>query len=102
MIRFGKDEAHLRLEAEKKGIPYRVDMHLKKSKTKGIAINGVPIRRSSELIGLLNVVFFSPEDLQVIKNGPGERRRFLESPIKRFKEVQPVISIIAQPKYKID
>lgn len=39
----------------------------KKSKTKGIAINGVPIRRSSELIGLLNVVFFSPEDLQVIK-----------------------------------
>lgn len=67
MIRFGKEEAHLRLEAEKKGIPYRVDMHLKKSKTKGIAINGVPIRRSSELIGLLNVVFFSPEDLQVIK-----------------------------------
>jgi len=78
MIRFGKEEAHLRLEAEKKGIPYRVDMHLKKSKTKGIAINGVPIRRSSELIGLLNVVFFSPEDLQVIKNGPGERRRFLD------------------------
>ena len=32
MIRFGKEEAHLRLEAEKKGIPYRVDMHLKKSK----------------------------------------------------------------------
>lgn len=58
MIRFGKEEAHLRLEAEKKGIPYRVDMHLKKTKTKGIAINGVPIRRSSELIGLLNVVFF--------------------------------------------
>lgn len=47
MIRFGKEEAHLRLEAEKKGIPYRVDMHLKKSKTKGIAIMACP-RRSSE------------------------------------------------------
>lgn len=78
MIRFGMDEAHLRLEAEKKEIPYRVDIHLKKSKTKGIAINGSAIRRSSELIGLLNVVFFAPEDLQVIKNGPGERRRFLD------------------------
>ena len=87
MIRFGKDEAHLRLEAEKKGIPYRVDMHLKKSKTKGIAINGVPIRRSSELIGLLNVVFFSPEDLQVIKNGPGERRRFLDMELCQLDKV---------------
>ena len=87
MIRFGKEEAHLRLEAEKKGIPYRVDMHLKKSQTKGIAINGVPIRRSSELIGLLNVVFFSPEDLQVIKNGPGERRRFLDMELCQLDKV---------------
>ena len=87
MIRFGQEEAHLRLEAEKKDIPYRVDMHLKKSKTKGIAINGVPIRRSSELIGLLNVVFFSPEDLQVIKNGPGERRRFLDMELCQLDKV---------------
>ncbi len=87
MIRFGKEEAHLRLESEKKSIPYRVDMHLKKSKTKGIAINGVPIRRSSELIGLLNVVFFSPEDLQVIKNGPGERRRFLDMELCQLDKV---------------
>ena len=74
MIRFGKEEAHLRLEAEKKGIPYRVDMHLKKSKTKGIAINGVPIRRSSELIGLLNVVFFSPEDMSFVFSGEQKAR----------------------------
>lgn len=87
MIRFGKEEAHLRLEAEKKDIPYRVDMHLKKAKTKGIAINGAPIRRSSELIGLLNVVFFSPEDLQVIKNGPGERRRFLDMELCQLDKV---------------
>ena len=78
MIRFEQEESHLRLEAEKKEIPYRVDMHLKRHKSKGIAINGVPIRRSGELMGLLNVVFFSPEDLQLIKNGPGERRRFMD------------------------
>ena len=52
-------------------------MHLKKSKGKGIAIDGIPIRRSSELLGLLNIIFFSPEDLRIIKNGPAERRRFV-------------------------
>ena len=78
MIRFGKDEGHIRLILEKKGIEYRIDVHLKKKKAKGIAINGMPIRRSGDLLGLLNIIFFSPEDLSIIKNGPGERRRFLD------------------------
>lgn len=78
MIRFGCDEAHLKLIGEKCEIPYRIDFHLKKNKSKGIAVNSVPIRRSSELLGLLHVVFFSPEDLQLIKNGPSERRRFID------------------------
>ena len=34
--------------------------------------------RSADLLGLLNVVFFSPEDLSIIKNGPAERRRFVD------------------------
>lgn len=78
MIRFGCEEAHLKLIGEKREIPYRIDMHLKKNKSKGIAVNSVPIRKASELLGLLHVVFFSPEDLQLIKNGPSERRRFLD------------------------
>lgn len=78
MIRFGSEEAHLKLLGEKQDVPYRIDLHLKKSKTKGIAVNSVPIRKSSELLGLLHVVFFSPEDLQLIKNGPAERRRFID------------------------
>ena len=53
-------------------------MHLRKNKTKGIAIDGQKIKKASELIGLLNVVFFSPEDLSIIKNGPAERRRFVD------------------------
>ena len=43
-----------------------------------MAINGIPIRKASELFGIVNVVFFSPEDLNIIKNGPSERRRFLD------------------------
>ena len=78
LIRFGEEEAHIRLELKKNDIPYRIDMHLKKDRAKGIAVNGVPIRRASELFGTLNVVLFSPEDLNIIKNGPSDRRRFCD------------------------
>ncbi len=78
MIRISEEEAHIRLLIEKAEIPHRIDMHLKKNKTKGAAIDGIPIKRSSDLFGLLHIVFFSPEDLSMIKNGPGERRRFLD------------------------
>lgn len=78
MIYFGEEEAHLRTFVKKGEMDYKIDIHLKKSKTKGIAINGVPIRRASELFGIANFVFFSPEDLSIIKQGPAERRRFLD------------------------
>lgn len=78
LIRFGQEEAHIRLSLEKKGTSHQIDMHLKKNKTKGVAINKMPIRKSSELLGMLHAVFFSPEDLRIIKNGPQERRRFVD------------------------
>ena len=49
IIRFSQDESHIKMMIRKDGVPYRIDMHLKKNKTKGIAINGLPIRRASEL-----------------------------------------------------
>ncbi len=78
MVHFDKEEAHIRTYVEKEGIETRVDMHLRKTKTKGIAIDGQKIKKASELLGLCNVVFFSPEDLSIIKNGPAERRRFVD------------------------
>lgn len=78
IIRFDQDESHIKMQVRKNGVPYRIDMHLKKNKPKGIAIGGVPIRRASELFGIANVVCFSPEDLNIIKNGPSERRRFID------------------------
>lgn len=77
LIRIGQEEAHIRMHLTKKNMSHRIDMHLKKNKGKGIAIDGIPIKRSSELLGLLNVIFFSPEDLRIIKNGPSERRKFM-------------------------
>jgi DNA replication and repair protein RecF len=78
MIRFDKEESHIKMCVRKLDVPYRIDMHLKKNKPKGIAINGIPIRKASELFGIVNVVFFSPEDLNIIKNGPDQRRRFMD------------------------
>jgi DNA replication and repair protein RecF len=53
-------------------------MHLRRNGTKGVAVNKIPIKKASELFGILNIVFFSPEDLNIIKNGPAERRRFID------------------------
>lgn len=78
IIRFDQDESHIKLQIRKNHVPCRIDMHLKKNRPKGIAINGVPIRKASELFGIANVIFFSPEDLSIIKNGPSERRRFID------------------------
>ena len=78
MIRFGEQEGHIRTIVVKKEKEYQIDMHLKHNRSKGIAINKVPIKKASELFGIVNVIFFSPEDLNIIKNGPAERRRFVD------------------------
>ena len=87
VIRFGKEEGHIRLLAEKAGRPVRIDLHLKKNKPKGAAIDGVPIRKVSELFGVLHVVFFSPEDLKIVKSSPQERRRFIDEELCQLDKV---------------
>ena len=78
IINFNKEESHIRTYLEKGGVETRVDMHLRKAGSKGIAIDGQKIKKAADLLGLCNVVFFSPEDLSIIKNGPAERRRFVD------------------------
>ena len=65
----------------------QIDMHLKKNKAKGIAIDGIPIRKAAELFGIVNLVAFSPEDLNIIKNGPSERRRFMDLELCQLNKV---------------
>ncbi len=87
MIRFGEQEAHIRTVVVKREKEYQIDMHLEHNRSKGIAINRVPIKKASELFGILNMVFFSPEDLNIIKNGPSERRRFLDSELCQLDKI---------------
>ena len=81
MIRFEQPEAHIRTLVDKNGKEYQIDMHLRRSGSKGVAINRIPIKKAGELFGILNIVFFSPEDLNIIKEGPAERRHFMDMEI---------------------
>lgn len=87
IIRFDNEEAHIKLHVKKHEMNYRIDMHLKKNKPKGIAVNGIPIKKAVELFGILNIVFFSPEDLNIIKNGPSERRRFIDMELSQLDKI---------------
>ncbi|MDD3393529.1 MAG: DNA replication/repair protein RecF [Anaerotignum sp.] len=78
MVGFEAEESHIRLLIQKNNRKERIDVHLKRDTKKGIARNGVPIKKLGDLFGTVYTVVFSPEDLSLIKDGPAERRRFLD------------------------
>lgn len=86
MIRFGAEEAHIKTIVGKGDNEFRIDVHLKKN-NKGIAINLVPIKKTGDMFGILRMVFFSPEDLNIIKNGPQERRKFIDNELCQLDRV---------------
>ena len=78
LIRFEDSEAHIRLIVDDDSISRRIDMHLKDKGQKGVAIDGIPIKKAAELYGMMNIISFSQDDLCIIKEGPSERRRFCD------------------------
>lgn len=87
LIRFGYEESHIRIHLDKKEKQYQIDMHLKRNSSKGIAINRIPIKKASELSGIMNIIFFSPEDLNIIKRGPSERRYFMDAELCQLDKI---------------
>ena len=87
LIQFGHEESHIETVVEKKGLRFQIDMHLKKNSPKGIAIDKMPIRKASELFGIIYFVFFSPEDLNIIKEGPAGRRRFIDLELSQLDKI---------------
>lgn len=79
MIRFGTQEAHIKALVRRQNSHQTIDIHLKKGRKKGIAINRVPVKRASDLLGILHIIFFSPQDLNMITDEPQLRRSFLDS-----------------------
>lgn len=87
LIKFGYDEAHIRTFVIGENASDRIDVHIKRDGRKGLAVNGMPVRRMSEFFGTLTAVIFSPEDLRLVKGGPAERRRFMDMELCQLSRV---------------
>ena len=84
LIKFGKDFAKLQLEFHDKDRDYKANVQLIKNGKKNIRINHVQITKLSMLMNYLNVVMFSPEDLDLVKGAPSVRRRFIDSSVSQL------------------
>lgn len=76
LIRLGCDNAHITLVVQKKYRQHRIDINIG-AKGKTIVIDGVGIQRMADLMGVLNVIYFSPDEMKIVKEDPTVRRRFL-------------------------
>lgn len=85
LIRMGAEEGLVLVNLLTRGGNRSIRCELKSGERKKVFIDGTPLSRSGELMGCLNVVMFSPEDLTLIKGGPAERRRFLDMELSQLK-----------------
>jgi len=86
IIRFGQDYLSIKTIIDKNDREYAIDISIHNNK-KTIKVDNVKINKTSDLLGLLNVILFSPEDLNIIKNGPSERRRFFDNEISQIDRI---------------
>ncbi len=78
IIKINENESHIKLLIDRGDYLRTIDMHLRRNRTKGVAIDKSPIKKTSDLFEIINIVFFSPEDLNLIKDGPSKRRKFID------------------------
>lgn len=94
IINFNKNSSHIKLifcreESTSQESPKReiIDIQLNKESKKGIAKNGIKVEKLSDFLGFFNVIMFAPEDLNIIKDGPSVRRKFLDIEISQTDKV---------------
>jgi len=81
----GKEHFLITLDLMRDQRERRIEISYSKKEKKKVKINEIPIKRIGELMGNLNAVVFSPEDLLIIKEGPSERRRFVDIALSQLK-----------------
>ena len=102
LVRFGEQFYYVGCKVNKKNHTERIEVGYSLERRQKIAkLSGVPLARLSELIGVLNVVLFSPEDLELVKGSPGGRRRFLDIFLSQLRrgyvgELQQYNKVMAQ------
>lgn len=90
IINFNKNESHIKLifnVGASSASPQVIDIQLNKDTKKGIAKNGIKVEKLSEFLGFFNVIMFAPEDLNIIKDGPMVRRKFLDVEISQTDKI---------------
>ncbi|MDA8234325.1 MAG: DNA replication/repair protein RecF [Clostridia bacterium] len=97
---WGSDFFRISVDFFKQERDFKIEIRWQEKKKK-ILINGVQKKKIGELLGNLNTVLFAPEDLQMVKGGPGERRKFLDLEISQlnptyYHDLQQFIKILSQ------
>ncbi|HEX6419671.1 MAG TPA: DNA replication/repair protein RecF [Acidimicrobiales bacterium] len=78
LVRRGAPFAVVRALAEREGRELLVEAQIQPNGRNRVQVNRQPLRRARDLLGSLRVTVFTPDDLDIVKDGPGERRRFLD------------------------
>lgn len=77
VVLWDKESAYIKGEFSKKYRDIDIEFFFNKTHKKSIKIDGISIHKMGELLGCANAVFFSPEELKLVKDSPEERRRFM-------------------------
>ncbi|MBR0144063.1 MAG: DNA replication/repair protein RecF [Clostridia bacterium] len=85
MIRHDAGSAFLRESFHNGQRDFVMEVTLRRNERKRVLKNDIPVKRSAEVVGLLPVVLFTPDDLDLIKAGGSERRRLLDLPLCQMK-----------------
>jgi DNA replication and repair protein RecF len=78
LIRVGAGVAVVRAEGRREGRSLLIEAELRPTGRDRVQVNRQPLRRTRDLLGALQVTVFAPDDLELVKGGPGERRRYLD------------------------
>jgi DNA replication and repair protein RecF len=78
LINWNSEEAYVKAYISKERLDKTIEIKIFKDGKKGIRINSIKINKIQELMGVFNVVLFSPEDLKIVKESPAYRRKFLD------------------------
>lgn len=84
IIKFGADKSRVEINFSTREGNKTIQMLLDRFNKKSIRINNLNVLKIAELVGVLSVVYFSPDELKLIKEVPEDRRRFLDVSISQF------------------
>ena len=84
MVKMGEKMAHISLNVNKKIGTKKIDMYLFNDRNKAIKIDDIGIKKIGQLLGTFNSIYFSPNELKLIKESPDERRKFMDIDLCQF------------------